>query len=503
MMESVKRSLVVNTTFDEVVKEDTTVPGEGLHLCLYTDGGSRPSRGIGGWGIHGYFFKKEKPKQGSGNGKAKLTERGYSTEKGCEEVTPIHYVDGSGSLIPETTNNIAELQAAIESLKLAKARGVLSVHMVMDSNYVLKGLFEYIDGWKGNGWKKADGGDVQNVEHWKELDGLKSELESNDVAVTVSKVAGHSGDLGNDLADFYATRGIVAGRKGVAYNDIQLTDAKGYWSNKPSYNRLFSFNNWYFNTNHPIPKSEDGRTIYHMGDHGSEDDFLMKPISDASFGILFTNPEPILEQVREYQNELDTTTFNSVVIGTLGNILKSEVYKDIGTNGSLFLQQATRKIDIYTANEIQLTKDLKPARLAINTFDKLAVLETVLEQFLDGPEKHGLTVTEITDILYEDVTKGKSTTRKVSDVLAAGVNSLKVNVSHSLKGIDSNCPLTLTVGVDLPNRNTFSAVADLEPKVYVVTWKESTVAFRYATIIHAGDTTGIWAGLFSNIHVLH
>lgn len=500
-MEIKKRSLVV----DETVTDDKSTPDQtlnGLHLCLYTDGGARPSRGIGGWGIHGYFFKKEKPKQGSGCGKAKLTERGYTTDKKVTEITPIHYVDGSGSLIPETTNNLAELQAAIVALELAIEHNVLSIHLILDSTYVLKGLFEYLDGWKQSGWVKSDGGDVQNVEHWKRLGDLKETLEKKGVEVSASKVEGHSGDLGNDLADSHATRGIVAGRKGIAYSNIEIKEAKGYWSTKPVYNRLFSFNNWYFNTNRPAPKSEDGRHIYHLGDHGTEDDFLMKPISDASFGILFTQPEPVLEEIRSYQNELDETTFNSVIIGSLGNIFKYDTYNDILTNGSRFLHAPTRKIDIYTAGDTQLTKDLKPAKLAINTFDKLAILETVLEQFLDGPDKHGLSVTDITDILYEDVIKGKNIHRKVSDVLSPGTNAIRVDVKHSVKGTVSTCPLTLTVGVDIPNRNTFSAVADLKPRVYVVTWKESMSAFRYATIIHTEDTTGIWSGLFSNIRLL-
>ena len=77
-----------------------------LHAVVYTDGGCRPSRGIGGWGFHGYTYTNDTPKQGSGCKAGYPSCKGYivtdkSKNPDCPPVTPIQYVDGWGSLIPE------------------------------------------------------------------------------------------------------------------------------------------------------------------------------------------------------------------------------------------------------------------------------------------------------------------------------------------------------------------------------------------------------------------
>jgi ribonuclease HI len=501
-MEKLRQSLVINDEGGNV--ETPTITGEkdSLHICIYTDGGCKPSRGIGGWGIHGYIYTKDTPKQGSGCTKAKLTENGYNTDKYSAIVSPVEYVDGWGSLIPEYTNNTAEMIACIEALTFVLENKFISAHIFLDSNYVLKGLTEYLPNWKNNNWCKSDGKPIENKDYWYILDCLYEKLENSSTTLLFSKVEGHSGDVGNDLADFHATRGVIVGRKRIDKKEIYLTPAKGYWGNKAEYNRLLSNGSWYFNTNVEVPISSDGRTIYHQGDHGPEDDFFMKPISDNCFSVVFTEPEPILERIRSYQNEIDHTSFNSVVIGNLSNILKGEVYQDIKKNDTLFLHQPNPKFDIYTSSGLQLTKDLKPARLAVNAFSKLTILENILEWFLTDPSKYMISVTEITDVMYEEVQKGKSVILKLKNVLAPGINDIKVNVAYDLGERKGNTPLKLTVNVDTPNRNTFSAITEQNPKVYIVTWRESQMAFRYGTIIQTDKGIGIWAGFFSNIHML-
>ncbi len=71
-----------------------------------------------------------------------------------------------------TTNNRMELRSAIEGL-LALSKPS-RVRLVSDSQYVIKGLNEWIDGWKRRGWRKADKAPVLNRELWEELDRLRA-----------------------------------------------------------------------------------------------------------------------------------------------------------------------------------------------------------------------------------------------------------------------------------------------------------------------------------------
>lgn len=503
-MEITKKSLVLNV--ENIEKETTNVETtnsiSGLCVCLYTDGGCKPSRGIGGWGIHGYTFFKSPPKQGSGCPKAKVTDYGYSPTSRSDEVTVVEYVDGWGSLIPESTNNIAELMACIKAFEFILKNEFVFAIVILDSNYVLDNLLNNLPNWKNNNWKKSDGNVIENKAFWEKIDSLYSEIENSPTEITFSKVKGHSGDVGNDKADYHASRGIIAGRKGFEKEELIVTPAKGYWSNKSSYNRLISQGNWYFNTNVEAPKSNDGRTVYHQGNHGDDDDFLMKPISDNCFSVIFINPDPILETLRTHQNFIDKSNLNSIVVANLNNITKGNVYSDIEKNGSLFIHQLNDKKDLYNSEGLLLTKELRPARLAINTIDKLTILENILEWFLEDENKYSIKSTNITDVIYERVLKGNKVTTKLKPTITPGSCELIVPVDYKLGNKEGSSKLKLTINIDTPNRNTLSALTDVNPEVHVITWYESDKAFRYGTIIKTDNGVGIWAGFFSNIHIL-
>ena len=100
-----------------------------------------------------------------------------------------------------TTNNRMELTAVIEALNSLKR--TCDVTLYTDSQYVRKGITEWIHGWKQRGWKTADKKPVKNTELWQRLDALR-----NLHAVEWRWVKGHSGDPGNERADALANKGV-------------------------------------------------------------------------------------------------------------------------------------------------------------------------------------------------------------------------------------------------------------------------------------------------------
>ena len=139
-------------------------------VTVYTDGACKGNPGRGGWG-------------------AWLASEGHEKE-----------LFGGEAL---TTNNRMELTAVIESLAFLNGTG--SVVIYTDSEYVRKGITEWIHGWKQRGWKTADRKPVKNAELWQRLDALRSLHH-----VEWRWVKGHSGDPGNERADALANRGVEA-----------------------------------------------------------------------------------------------------------------------------------------------------------------------------------------------------------------------------------------------------------------------------------------------------
>ncbi|RAU23326.1 ribonuclease HI [Paramagnetospirillum kuznetsovii] len=136
---------------------------------LFTDGACSGNPGPGGWG-------------------AILRYRGVEKElKGGE---------------PATTNNRMEMMAVLEGLNSLTRS--CAVHIYTDSQYVMKGMTEWLRGWKARGWKTADKKPVKNDDLWKALDEACARHQ-----VTWHWVKGHAGHAENERADQLARDGIA------------------------------------------------------------------------------------------------------------------------------------------------------------------------------------------------------------------------------------------------------------------------------------------------------
>jgi ribonuclease HI len=113
-----------------------------------------------------------------------------------------HESELSGGEI-QTTNNRMEMTAVIEGLRAIKQPSHVSIYT--DSKYVMDGARSWIIGWKKRGWKTADKKPVKNEDLWRALD----EQQSRHLSVKWTWVAGHSGHVENERADFLARSAIL------------------------------------------------------------------------------------------------------------------------------------------------------------------------------------------------------------------------------------------------------------------------------------------------------
>jgi ribonuclease HI len=103
----------------------------------------------------------------------------------------------------QTTNNRMEMMAVIEALTALKRPCHVVLHV--DSQYVLKGMTEWLQGWKAKGWRTAAKQPVKNVDLWRRLDALVHQSEHR---IEWQWVKGHAGDPGNERADALANQGV-------------------------------------------------------------------------------------------------------------------------------------------------------------------------------------------------------------------------------------------------------------------------------------------------------
>ncbi|MCM1129207.1 MAG: ribonuclease HI [Alistipes senegalensis] len=134
---------------------------------IYTDGACRGNPGPGGWGVVMVFGQHRKEMFGGE---------------------------------PETTNNRMELTAVIKALQALKRPCRVILHT--DSQYVKKGITEWIYGWKAKGWKTAARQPVKNTDLWQALDAAQAQHE-----ISWQWVKGHAGHPGNERADALANQG--------------------------------------------------------------------------------------------------------------------------------------------------------------------------------------------------------------------------------------------------------------------------------------------------------
>lgn len=144
--------------------------GKGLmkEVSLYTDGACSFNPGPGGWGAVLIYQGKEKKISGfCGN----------------------------------TTNNIMEITAVIEGLDLLKEKCRVKVYS--DSKYVVDSAEKWLDGWKRNGWRRADKKPVKNLELWERIIELKKKHD-----ISWIWVKGHDGNEYNEECDRMAREQI-------------------------------------------------------------------------------------------------------------------------------------------------------------------------------------------------------------------------------------------------------------------------------------------------------
>jgi ribonuclease HI len=488
---------------------------------IYFDGGCNPTNpGPMGSGVHGYVFQHTPPKKGSGNPSVVLTNFGYVSKsdkakigktyrkdgRNTYEITPECYIDIIYSQQEHATNNYAELTGAIEALNKLSEFALSDVIMLGDSEYVIKNI-DRCDMWAANYWIKPDNQPVKNVELWKLLHAKVKEFRSKGIHVEFAWVKGHDngeGDsYGNLIADTFASVGTKRSAMLNCKTDIRVSSANGYWKDEVSKNPFIANRRMYFETDTAFHTPGE----YFLGEHGSDDDMLGKRLADGAYSVVkLKEPEPILEFIRAYQSRINDE-FNRVrnlAMIRLDGVFNPKNYKYITDFGEAYLIRSKSKIrtELMTLDDEPITRELRPPLLAMRAMDSISTLKAILDMYIQR-KLVGFQMHDITDVLYDktETIKKKIPTTEVA--LKTKYNVGFASLPLELKALTENgtidISIKLTLGIDMPDRNSLKRMEKEDIKVQVLTWSESPDVIRYVTIVESDGNYGIWAGFYSNM----
>ena len=525
--ETLKEEPIKKTKSKKVKEAPLPINMDGM--VIYADAGVRPTNpGPGGWGIHGYTYSINVPKKGSGNSDAILTKYGYKNKKedntlshgNLPQITPINYIDGFGT-IQHATNNAAELVAAINGMKFAYDLPIKNLLVYTDSSYVVKGTEEYLYKWKNNNWKKTDGTEISNKNYWQNLEQTYSSLKDKDIKIEFKWVRGHNGDIGNELADTYATMGAMSSMLGKTNNAIVTTKAEGYWGAHEDKHPFITHRRLYFITNSKFTIPGE----YYLGEHGKDDDLLGKRMTDGAYSyLLLTEPNIYIEKLRNKQIK-ESIVEDAFIMCLLNHLLADNVCKDIDRFGDSVLYRPKKHLqDLYVVTKLKtlkvsedtgetfvssagtpITRELNPPRIASRAIDALNTIKGVMVDFINNKD----TLIKSTNITNQIYTIDDKKEFKLLPKFITGYSELTVKNIDYLDNTTDGVELTLSLGFDIPERNVLKKLEKYKPEIYLLTWKEANVTVRYATYIVLKDNAdkitaqGIWCAFYTNFKYLN
>lgn len=483
---------------------------------FYTDGSARPNPGACGSGNHGYTYIYPTEKQKATRVEAYMaTDAGYVLNKdlsasGAREVHVLTYIDAFQSTIIAGTNNVAEINAVTMAVKCLIERypNVPRIHVLTDSEYVVKNVQESLPRWLQNGWKTATGAPVKNQREWVFLNDAICAFKGRDipgVSWSIAWVRGHNNELGNVKADYLASIATNHSQAGISNSFFEESPALGYHKNTIDMDPLFSHKRIYFNTD---PELNTPGMYYQTG-YSSNDHITGKRTSDASFSVIRLNtPNDVLETIIAAHSGVRQAQ-NAIVFAKLDRVRSVDVYPYLKKHGRYALISDPRNRSQNFIDYKPVTQEVRPGELPLRTIDVLSHLEEILTEFeefyvetLEMKNKGIYRVHDITGHFYDFSEKKKGgavvTQQTLKKDFGVGVKQTKVKVTEEVNAVQKELDLLLLFADDIPTRNAFKSIEPDEPSVYVVTWSEAAGVIRYATIICTQNASSIWCNYFAN-----
>jgi len=351
---------------------------------------------------------------------------------------------------------------------------------------------------------------AEELELLERVQGLAKTLEANDSKVFFDLTGAVEGGMGNRQA--FKQLELAQVVTDWSFNkevNIERIPRKQYEEPESDFNKLVNASRWYFDTanREAFLGLVDGFRVYAFGRVEPDKSYYGKHTPDVTYSKLYTKqPITLLDKLFEVAGNLLPNTDGYLSAGDLNTITSKEMARLINTvpgvpmEKNKLLAPMTRQND----NRPMVLELINPVHMSYRIRDFHAGMDVIYEAFKTRNEenKSGYsTFYDITDQIYTVETNGK------------GVEKLKIHPDFTqtrsiftLKVVHPNSkrlvPIRLSIGYDLPDRNSFNSVSDPKVKVWVVTDTRNPQGLRYASLVETEDFIYIQSAAVSNLRVL-
>lgn len=505
-----------------------------FEAVFYADGGASPNPGFAGYGFHGYFFASKKDKNfircvkpviyanhfmeffNASSIKLDyvvLTDSGYKDYNQKDDskfkdnlVTPLAYVDKCFSFFDPVTNNVAELTGALnvfQELIELKEITFSKVTIILDSQYVLQTLTKFGDAYSKNGWLKSDGVEPKNLELIKLLLEKRDCLKATGVEIVYEWCKGHSGNMGNGMADYQASVGVRRSKTLDNTTETTWSSPKKYWDPETDRHPFMFAKRSYFNR----VKKHNNPGQYYLIEPASEELLIGKRDHEGYAVIRLKEPCKYMEAVIEAQG-LFGQEENRVILGRMDRIYNRFVQKFIRLHGHYCLSPSDNKRSVNFLDHTPVAVEHNPPALIYRVSEAFQNLDERLEEFLkvtSGEDNanqfvDGLAVHDITKEFYlveeKKVNKEIVFKQVLRQEITVGYKNHLVEIEEVKNGLTFKYKAALALSMDLPSRNCLKQLEDHLPKIYLITWSASPQTLQYACVVDCISGTGIWSNYF-------
>jgi ribonuclease HI len=437
--------------------------------------------------------------------KQQPTSTGYNDVPLDDTCTVIDYIDAFGKVEGRATNNTAELTAAIEGFKVALKSGATNLIFRMDSEYVRKGMTQWVHKWIKDNWVKADGTPRENKEIWLELVSLEKQWKDRGYKYQAIWVKGHSNDIGNDKADVNAARG--GGCASNAPMEVKQDGAKVNKLKKKPVSPLLLETRMIFGIN--SGKEPQGYYYtYNLGrmhnaghkprdtakDKLAKSDLLFgRRISEATYCVYKAKElDEYLEHLQQLHAKVYGTENPELAIVNLTNACNAKQRNNIELLGDAGLLKFDDIYLLATPEMGLISRTLNPPRMANDGVMEFNNLETRLDAYLDGKLGASVEVFDITSHFYE-VIVGKKTVTQLKKSITQATTHVDVPVTYKGKKIN----IRLCLAIDIPGRNQLNRIACEGVKIELLISPLGPCAYSYSTVFVADDGASIFSAPYA------
>lgn len=508
---------------------------KGKVAVFYPDGGAGPSNpGFAGTGLHGYVFTEHAPKaviipnhflalkitDNKAPPKVCPTDQGYvncdkdglvSKNSDAKTVKPDFYMDAVISYGSFQTNNYAELMGVAYAFQVAsEIEGLEKIIIRPDSQYALDCIETYGDRWRKNGWLTAKLEPVKNAEVIEEILTARDALIAKGVKIKFVKVKGHADDLGNNTADYLATIGVNRAKHADIRVDLQWATNRKYWEVDVPRHPMLQARRFIYNRKVEL----NDLTEVFMIEPADTDLKIGKRDHEGYAVVRLATACPtyaeLLDSQKDYGQEENWPM--NVKTDRLYDKTVQRYFKKFGK--ACFFPNATKN-GVFFLDGGNIALEHNPPALIYRSIDAFGELTTRLEEFLELSKEgfedntvgyagdfHGIQGVDITGDFYDTVEKkvGKETllVKVLKKEIEVGYQRhfVGLTIVEDKKEEARNLPITL--GMDLPSRNSLKKLETEDPRITLITWRTAPGTFQYACVVEAQSGLGIWSNFYCN-----